>query len=750
MSRELLAQLQRQSGDIPFVEELQEAISESPSAIFSFMPSGWVADGGANRMSPLEGIGLKLSKKPIPEELGYRETQYTLFGKPAAMRGDKREAKLVTKKASGRRRSTESAGDGKQDAEAAAAVIAAGSQITSLGFYNPAKESLPYGFEEIKKGIMGDKYDADVFNSRNDGLRIIVRRSASAFISQVGLTLDNELPNLAPGIAPVRRTIAGTPADVEEGMYLCFRKNPARALSRFRGMPGGADGAVFAACLFSGEPDVVSGMLEALSLLDYDSLPGPVMNELIAAIAEEGVTMAFTTNTEFVDSYLRHLGYLLIKGLGLISVATIVKVLVMCYQLRPFQSAEELQAMLMRRASRTTTLGDLKSFQLASFCEKDVKGGRAAAKTNALVGGLGFAEAKSQGDGSTAAAAKPRKTQSADAKSSRIAAIPEDGSAAIAEEGGETSGSAGAEETKAAAPPKADAAIRSLCARNISRIIQRIEIGRPEPPQFEAKGSLVKAMNAFFREGDLDAEFYTALRGATKGIMGRSEKIFAGLVLTFCKLSGAQADPNSPTTTKRRLFALKALRGCLASQVSADMSPNMKTLIKLFVVQALVNCAAVDAHHSFSPGDPSMCKEVLKCVLLITNSFKDFMAPQIGVLIENLVLPLLSSQYVSVSHKHDVISMLTRTMSSHEAVVNVYYNFDNHYYGRKVFEKTMAAVSKVADADGEKASAEMQSLQRAALQFLVQILGLLAKRADLYEDELAAATANTINPKLLK
>eukprot|EP00469_Lotharella_globosa_P014673 CAMPEP_0167824634 /NCGR_PEP_ID=MMETSP0112_2-20121227/8904_1 /TAXON_ID=91324 /ORGANISM="Lotharella globosa, Strain CCCM811" /LENGTH=1413 /DNA_ID=CAMNT_0007726621 /DNA_START=91 /DNA_END=4332 /DNA_ORIENTATION=+ len=713
-----LASLKHQS---LYVEELKGVLEKDKEEIFAFTSSGW--GPSSTIKAPIGAIGVKVSKKDAPSGLGFMPIKTTVLGKKGMLQGKDREVMLMYKPAE------------KNQVP-----------ITAVGLLSPATNQVPYGFTPVIKGVLGDKYHAEVVT--NDGKSppmyfCVEREPTGAHLSQVGVTLEEDTPALPKGVFRLVRTIGGGRADIGKNIFLCYVQDTTGILGEFKAM-GREEGAVLGAavtcCVTSGQDRVIGAAVRFLAEMD-PKLPGisaRVFDRCVSFLCEQGIIICCGVPEDDLEEFIRLLGYILMKFKETLTVTSYVHALFLCTKLHSLPPAQKLgeylRAKIIDLFTTTTNTADeelppLKDFSLPIRAHRgdkvDVKTGRR--KVTALEG-EGFANPDA--DEKTSLGSPMSILEDGKAKAS----MKKD---TCAEEEGEGEG---------APPPKLDQKeLTDVCRKAVLAIVSRIERELLPSHSFDDTKSWVPHVHAFFKDPTPTLEFYRSVDGATKAIKNPNDKILVAHVLVYCKIA---SEPNrSQAALRRRIQALKRLRDILGA--SAEVwahSEHLSAILKRFVSLSLVKCAAVDAHRSYDTGRPSLLKEVLKCLILITHKFKSFMAPQLGTILEEVILPLLTGPYVSISHKNDMLSMLMRMMSTHQACVNVYYNYDNHTKGRKLFQKIIESVAHVVEGETEgKRAADAKELRTSGMKFLVHVLKVLADRCDSF----VTAASGQIHPSLL-
>mmetsp|Transcript_11009 Transcript_11009/g.27022 ORF Transcript_11009/g.27022 Transcript_11009/m.27022 type:complete len:1420 (+) Transcript_11009:152-4411(+) len=689
-----------------FVEELKSAFDKDEK-VYKWSNPGW---GSTTKKAAVSQVGFKFSKKELPDELKYTLIPRTFLGKAtgitgAGAKGSDREAVLAFRYHENEPTRAEA--------------------ITAIGFYEPSSEALPYGFEAVPKGVSGDKYDAEIHvdEGKKSVLLMVDRTRNGTFINQVGLTLEEDIPVLQQGAFCVNRTPSGIRSSLGKSTFLCYNQDFSAVSSSFESMKelkGAKVGMAVAACIMSGEEGVITGCMNFIAEMNVGSVHEDVFNKIIELLCQQGLPIVFGSDSP--AELMRLLGYIFEKHSSSMSVTSVMQVLILCVKLHSMPEAQKLQEYLTARvissfgpAPPEKKTGPLKDFLLEP--KADMKqADRRHANTTTVLEGQGFANPDAKG------------------------ALPDSPNISEADLQIDANGHVVRGEDSKDVDDKKE--ISQMCKELVMLVVQRIEREKPPPPCFEGENSWAVHIRGFFKDPYPTPEFFTSAMHATKTISKPEERILVGHVLALCKIA---TEPNrSQHALRRRITCLRQLRDILGASASVwGESEALSAILKRFVSLTLAKSAAVDAHRSYNTGHPSLLKEVLKCLILITHKFKLFLSPQLGALIGELVLPLLTGPHVSLSHKEDILSMLTRMMSTHQAVVNVYYNYDNHAKGRRLFQQIVEAAAKIAegDMDGKGKSKatnnEQMNVQISALKFLVKILEVLAARCEEFKERLA-------------
>jgi len=759
-----------------FVKELQETINleSGGHSLFEVDNKGWGPKGQVK--APIYEIGLKLSKKELPKESKYNLIPRTFLGKPSLLCGKEREATLSYR---------------HQHADNNALT-----PITTIGVYEPASEPLPYGFESVTNSVTG-KYSAEFVRAKgsdSNPMMLMVERAAATgvFIQQVGLTLDEDIAVLPQGAHIVKTTPSGLSADVAKKTNLVFVQNFKSILDKFKSMTndggalvaGAVTGAAMTSCLMSGEDHVILATIRYLGEMNSESMHPDALNTVVELVCSQGLHIAFGMDKKEGDEYMRLVGYVLAKHHKVLSVTSTMHAVIMCFKLYSMQSAQNLLEFLKNRLvtifhnHRSRLPEQQQAAQKNNAKSNEEEGEEEEEKDSSKVSLppieefslVQAAESKDPASGAAAAAASsvaPRRHANTttvlegqgfanpDAGNKVLQPGTPHSSADNAKFNGATTttttttAAAAANDAKTEISPQEKKDISSMCRDLVLSVASRIEREVVPSHCFDPSMSWAVEIQEFFKDPIPTKRFYDAVRGATKFITNPNNKALVAYVLALCKVA---TEPNrTQTAVRRRISCLRRLRDILGASARVWVnSEPMAAILKRFVSLCLARSGAVDAHKSCSPGHPSLLKEVLKCLILITHKFKAFLAPQLGTLLGDLVVPLLTGPHVSVTHKDDILSMLTRMMSTHQAAVNVYYNYDNHAKGRRLFQQIVETVAKVAEGDDgsfQNQSQEARRLQIRALGFLVKLLEVLALRCDEFKGDLAGDSV--INPALL-
>ncbi|GAB5358293.1 hypothetical protein AAMO2058_000445600 [Amorphochlora amoebiformis] len=717
--------------DSVFVKNLKD-ITENHE-VFSYQNPGWGPSGLVK--APLKQIGVKISKKePTSATESFKSVTKTLLGKPAKLAGKEREGFLMyitvpvgqeAKEMNDKKKASDSTPNPSSPSSPSTNLQA---PITAISLLDPNKETLPYGFEAISKGIMGDKYSAELKGSGDGTLLICVERGWSgAFIKQIGLVGDDEIPILPQGAFLVSQSMGGAPGHLGGKLRFCCLQDLSNVLSAFESMgekvQGREIGALLSRCLASGREKVILGAVNFVAT-SGDRIDPIVFNRVLEFLCTQGTLISSAISSTGISELLRLVGYILVKFRSRVSVTATMHVIFMCAKMYNAPASGNLQEFLYDDVVFDKVyqrlIPPLNDFKLSSRVDHKLKvHSPAARRTTAGLEGIGFANPDAHG------------TPLPHSPPGMLKKHPEQR----------------AEENQANREE-----MEKMCRGLVTSIVTRVERELLPSPCFDSNRSWALEARMFFQTPLPTDRFFQSVARATRNIKDPKSKALVGQILAWCKI--ASEPTYKQHSLRRRISALKRVRDILGAtaKIWGDVE-DLSAILKRFVSVALAKCAAVDAHRSYSTGRPSLLKEVLKCLILITHKFKLFLAPQLGTLLEHMVLPLLTGPHVSISHKEDILSMLTRMMSTHQAAVNVYYNYDNHAEGRKLFQKILESVSKVAEGDvevlGKKArSAETLALQVRALKLMVRLLDGLATRCDEFRDQLSTLQEKKENGRL--
>eukprot|EP00808_Paulinella_micropora_P007970 g9225.t1 len=159
-------------------------------------------------------------------------------------------------------------------------------------------------------------------------------------------------------------------------------------------------------------------------------------------------------------------------------------------------------------------------------------------------------------------------------------------------------------------------------------------------------------------------------------------------------------------------------------------SPELVLLLRCFILPALVDACYTDDNANFSL--------VLQTFIVLWHNFKGVLLMELGVLMDNIFLPILENRFSPITRKKDIIDVFLHILKSPEAVVMLYYNYDNSFPSWPLFERIISVICRIPEGDskemarllpGEKlpmATPEM-NLKIHALRFVVQILVLQAQ-----------------------
>jgi hypothetical protein len=144
---------------------------------------------------------------------------------------------------------------------------------------------------------------------------------------------------------------------------------------------------------------------------------------------------------------------------------------------------------------------------------------------------------------------------------------------------------------------------------------------------------------------------------------------------------------------KRKNHAVKLLQHIIehASNYFKSTYSSM-LLLRRFIVPAVMNC--------FVSESSAILQGLLRIFSRLFDSYKSQLFVEIGVMVENILLVYLESNYTPIEVKKDIIELFILMLNSPQQSILLYYNYDNSASKpRAVYEKLLTTLSKIAEGD---------------------------------------------------
>jgi hypothetical protein len=132
---------------------------------------------------------------------------------------------------------------------------------------------------------------------------------------------------------------------------------------------------------------------------------------------------------------------------------------------------------------------------------------------------------------------------------------------------------------------------------------------------------------------------------------------------------------------RRKVHALKLLLNIIGKSVPFWRSSlGTVVLLRRFICPSLMACLITDNTAFF--------RLVLQIYTLLWENFKDQLAIELGIWLDQLLIPLLDSPYCNIDQKKDILDLFIQLFKPPEAIIELFYNFDNqtkqnwHIYAR--------------------------------------------------------------------
>ncbi|CAL5083523.1 unnamed protein product [Urochloa decumbens] len=202
------------------------------------------------------------------------------------------------------------------------------------------------------------------------------------------------------------------------------------------------------------------------------------------------------------------------------------------------------------------------------------------------------------------------------------------------------------------------------------------------------------------------------------------------LFRTLCKMS--MKEESDEVATKTRLLSLELLQGLLEG-VSDAFTKNFHFIDS---VKAYLSYALLRASVSPSPVVFQYACGIFSVLLL---RFRESLKGEIGVFFPLIILRSLDSSDSPLSQKASVLRMLEKVCKDPQMLADVFVNYDCDLEGPNLFERTVSALSKIAQGSqiadtNSNVSSQTVSVKGSSLQCLVSILKSLADWEQLRRD----------------
>ncbi|CAL5072120.1 unnamed protein product [Urochloa decumbens] len=202
------------------------------------------------------------------------------------------------------------------------------------------------------------------------------------------------------------------------------------------------------------------------------------------------------------------------------------------------------------------------------------------------------------------------------------------------------------------------------------------------------------------------------------------------LFRTLCKMS--MKEESDEVATKTRLLSLELLQGLLEG-VSDAFTKNFHFIDS---VKAYLSYALLRASVSSSPVVFQYACGIFSVLLL---RFRESLKGEIGVFFPLIILRSLDSSDSPLSQKASVLRMLEKVCKDPQMLADVFVNYDCDLEGPNLFERTVSALSRIAQGSqiadtNSNVSSQTVSVKGSSLQCLVSILKSLADWEQLRRD----------------
>ncbi|CAN6183816.1 unnamed protein product [Urochloa humidicola] len=194
------------------------------------------------------------------------------------------------------------------------------------------------------------------------------------------------------------------------------------------------------------------------------------------------------------------------------------------------------------------------------------------------------------------------------------------------------------------------------------------------------------------------------------------------LFRTLCKMS--MKEESDEVATKTRLLSLELLQGLLEG-VSDTFTKNFHFIDS---VKAYLSYALLRASVSSSPVVFQYACGIFSVLLL---RFRESLKGEIGVFFPLIILRSLDSSDSPLSQKASVLRILEKVCKEPQMLADVFVNYDCDLEGPNLFERTVSALSRIAQGSqiadtNSNVSSQTVSVKGSSLQCLVSILKSLA------------------------
>lgn len=196
---------------------------------------------------------------------------------------------------------------------------------------------------------------------------------------------------------------------------------------------------------------------------------------------------------------------------------------------------------------------------------------------------------------------------------------------------------------------------------------------------------------------------------------------------TLCSLSLDDDPMDESTVNDSSVVRVKRLSLELLLSILQNRSKLLRTLPQF--VSCIRSSLCISLIKNCMSYIPKIFGVALSIFSVLAVDFKDRLAPEIGVFVNQILFRILESSNPSYEHKRHVLQVLHGLFTDPSVALELYFNFDCDVGEKDVFMRTVTALAKLAQgpekSTGNLTPEQQGVLQRTALETLVTLLRAL-------------------------
>jgi len=166
----------------------------------------------------------------------------------------------------------------------------------------------------------------------------------------------------------------------------------------------------------------------------------------------------------------------------------------------------------------------------------------------------------------------------------------------------------------------------------------------------------------------------------------------AALVCAKFASEGVQFGLLKSEQIKRKTHALRLLFYILHHGVHFfRATPGGQLLVRRFLCPALMSVCVTDS--------ALLWRLLLQTFTVLYEQYRSFLMIELGAWFDHVLLPLLESPWASFELKKDILDMWQHILSRPEALVQLFYNYDNSHKNWNIFERLNTVLARITEGE---------------------------------------------------